>query len=111
MAKADFVPGGKVTVRDLGGGCGRKVLAHNDSIMAVEVHFEEGAVGAEHTHPHTQISYVLEGEFRYTVEGESTELNPGDCIVVPGGLTHGTVCLEKGVLLDTFTPCREDFLK
>ncbi len=110
MAKADFVPGGKVTVRDLGGGCGRKVLAHNDSMMAVEVHFEEGAVGAEHTHPHTQISYVLEGELRYTVEGEAYLMKPGDSVCVESGAKHGTVCLKKGILLDVFAPARQDFL-
>ena len=78
--------------------------------MAVEVSFQTGAVGTGHTHPHTQCSYVLSGRFRYSVEGESTELKPGDSIVVPSGLVHGTVCLEQSVLLDIFTPCRKDFL-
>ena len=97
-------------LKDLGGGTGRRVLAWNDQLMAVEVSFKTGAVGTDHTHPHTQCSYVLSGRFRYSVEGESTELNPGDSIVVPSGLVHGTVCLEQGVLLDIFTPCRKDFL-
>ena len=74
----------------------RRILAYDDALMAVEVGFETGAEGAPHTHPHTQISYVLSGSFRYSVEGESVILNPGDSIVVPGGLVHGTVCLEKG---------------
>ena len=94
----------------LGGGTERRILAYNDSLMAVEVGFETGAEGAPHSHPHTQMSYALSGSFRYTVEGESVILNPGDSIVVPASLTHGTVCLEKGVLLDVFTPKREDFL-
>ena len=97
-------------LKDLGGDTGRRVLAWNDQLMAVEVSFETGAVGTDHTHPHTQCSYVLSGRFRYSVEGESTELSPGDSIVVPSGLVHGTVCLETGVLLDIFTPCRRDFL-
>ena len=98
-------------LKELGGGSSRRVLSHNDQLMAVEVFFEEGAIGAMHTHPHTQCSYVLSGRFRYTVEEESVELCPGDSIVVPSGLPHGTLCLEKGVLLDVFTPCREDFLR
>ena len=96
--------------RDLGGGVTRRVLAHNDAMMAVEVSFEAGSEGAVHTHSHTQCSYVLSGRFSYTVEGEETILAQGDSIVVPGGLPHGTVCLEPGTLLDIFTPCREDFL-
>ncbi|MBR4540434.1 MAG: cupin domain-containing protein [Clostridia bacterium] len=96
---------------DLGGGVTRRILSYDDSLMSVEVSFETGAVGAEHSHPHTQCSYVLSGKFSYAVEGEAVELNPGDSIVVPSGLSHGTVCLEKGVLLDIFTPMRADFLK
>ena len=97
-------------LKNLGGGTGWRVLAWNDQLMAAEVSFETGAVGADHTHPHTQCSYVLSGRFSYSVEGRSTELAPGDSIIVPSGLLHGTVCLEKGVLLDIFTPCRQDFL-
>ena len=95
---------------DLGGGVTRRILSYDENLMSVEVSFETGAVGAEHTHPHTQCSYVLSGKFSYSVEGEAVELNPGDSIVVPSGLPHGTVCLEKGVLLDIFTPMRKDFL-
>ena len=98
-------------VIDLGGGTSRRILTWNDQLMAVEVAFETGAVGSEHTHPHTQCSYVLSGRFSDSVEGEAVELGVGDSIVVPSGLPHGTVCLEKGVLLDVFTPLREDFLK
>ena len=94
----------------LGGGTERRILAYDDSLMAVEVSFETGSEGAPHTHPHTQLSYVLSGSFRYSVEDESVILNPGDSIVVPSGLVHGTVCLEAGKLLDAFTPMRKDFV-
>ncbi|MBQ9197339.1 MAG: cupin domain-containing protein [Clostridia bacterium] len=98
-------------LQDLGGGTTRRVLAYDSQLMAVEVGFETGATGAPHTHPHTQCSYVLSGRFRYFVEDEGVELFPGDSIVVPGGLVHGTECLEAGTLLDIFTPMREDFVK
>ena len=107
---------GKIALRDeqklidLGGGVTRRILSYDENLMSVEVSFETGAVGAEHTHPHTQCRYVLSGKFSYTVEGETVILNPGDSIVVPSGLPHSTVCLEKGVLLDIFTPMRKDFL-
>ena len=95
---------------DLGGGVTRRILSYDENLMSVEVSFETGAVGAVHTHPHTQCSYVLSGRFSYSVEGEDVDLSSGDSIVVPSGLPHGTVCLEKGVLLDFFTPMRKDFL-
>lgn len=97
-------------MKDLGGGVERGVLSYDESLMAVEVRFEKGGVGSEHTHPHTQLSYVLSGKFSYEVEGEAVILEQGDSIVVPSGLPHGTVCLEAGSLLDVFTPMRRDFV-
>lgn len=100
----------EIPFRDLGGGVQRRVLSYNEDMMTVEVAFEAGAAGAVHTHPHTQCTYVLSGRFSYSVEDEEVVLEAGDSIVVPSGLPHGTVCLEKGVLLDVFTPMRKDFL-
>ncbi|MDO5326833.1 MAG: cupin domain-containing protein [Clostridia bacterium] len=97
-------------IQNLGGGVCRRVLSYSEELMTVEVVFEAGAEGALHTHPHTQCTYVLSGRFQYTVEDESVDLGPGDSIVVPPNLPHGTKCLEAGTLLDIFTPMRKDFI-
>jgi len=89
----------------------RKILAYCDAMMAVENSFETGAVGAMHSHPHTQITYVAEGRFRFTIGDEEKEVGRGDTLCKMNGVMHGCVCLEKGVLVDYFTPMREDFLK
>ena len=65
---------------ELGGGQRRKIRAYNENAMLVEVGFDTGAVGAAHSHPHTQISYVLDGEFTYTVEGVTRSMKKGDSI-------------------------------
>ena len=88
----------------------RKVLAFCDNLMSVENEFEEGAVGAMHSHPHTQITYVVEGRFRFTIGDEIREVSKGDTLCKQNGVKHGCVCLEKGVLLDIFTPIRKDFI-
>jgi len=97
-------------IQDLGGGTARKVLAYNEQMMVVEVHMEQGAVGSKHTHPHSQSTYVQSGRFRFTIEGEDVEVVQGDTIAFPSDVPHGTVCLEKGVLVDIFSPMRADFL-
>ncbi len=97
-------------LNDLGGGVSRRVLAHTDGLMIVEVHFEAGGVGATHTHPHRQNTYVLSGRFRFTVDGEDAEVGPGDTLAFAPDVPHGTLCLEAGALLDVFAPMREDFL-
>ena len=96
---------------ELGGGQRRKIRAYNENAMLVEVSFDTGAVGAAHSHPHTQISYVLDGEFTYTIEGNTRTMKKGDSIVVDGGKVHGCACVKAGTLLDIFTPMREDFVK
>lgn len=88
----------------------RKIKARGGSLMMVEVSFTAGGRGVEHTHPHEQATYCLSGRFRFTVEGETRTLEPGDTVYIPGGARHGTVCEVSGALLDVFTPQREDFL-
>lgn len=58
----------------------------------------------------TQVSYVAEGSFDVTVDGVTTRLTAGSSFVVAPNLVHGVVALAPGLLIDTFTPCREDFL-
>lgn len=89
----------------------RKIRARGGKLMLVEVSFAEGGVGAEHEHPHDQATYCLEGEFLFTIVGETRTLRVGDSVFIPGGVRHGTVCISEGRLLDTFSPQREDFLK
>lgn len=95
---------------DLGVGVSRKVLAYGDDLMQVMVYFEKGAVGAMHSHPHTQLTHVLSGAFEFDIDGERRIVKAGDTLYKTPGIPHGCVCIEKGVLLDTFTPCREDFI-
>ncbi|WP_040977014.1 cupin domain-containing protein [Necropsobacter massiliensis] len=106
-----FVYNNDIPLEDLGGGVKRKVLAYSEHIMAVEVHFEQGAVGAMHNHPHEQLTYVLSGSFEFTIGDETKMVNAGDVLYKAPNVMHGCVCRQAGVLLDTFTPMRKDFLK
>ncbi|MEM9267770.1 MAG: cupin domain-containing protein [Pseudomonadota bacterium] len=89
----------------------RQVLSDHPDLMVVAFRFEaEGAEGALHNHPHVQSTYVESGRFRFTLGEETREVGPGDSFVIPTMMTHGCVCLEPGMLVDCFTPRREDFL-
>ena len=89
----------------------RQVLADHPNLMVVAFRFGAvGACGALHDHPHVQSTYVESGRFRFTLGEEEREVSAGDSFVIPSGLTHGCVCLEPGMLVDCFTPRRDDFL-
>lgn len=96
--------------QDLGGGIERQVYGYDDHIMLVKVKFSEGAVGTLHSHPHVQVSYVESGAFELTIGEEKKVLKKGDGYYVAPDIVHGCVCLEAGVLIDVFSPLREDFL-
>ena len=106
-----FVRSGEAGWIELGGGMRRRILAYNEGIMTVEVGFDAGGVGKDHSHPHAQITYVLSGAFSYHIEGEVRVMRAGDCIAVESGKVHGLTCLEAGTVLDVFAPMREDFVK
>ena len=97
-------------LEDLGHGVSRKILAYSDNIMTVEVHFEQGAIGPIHTHPHEQLTYVLSGKFEFTIGSETKIVSSGDTLYKEPNIMHGCVCLEAGILLDNFTPMRKDFI-
>ena len=93
-----------------GDGVTRQVLADSSELMIVANDFEAGARGALHHHPHLQATFVHSGRFSFTVAGETFEVGPGDCFIVPPDAEHGCECLEAGRLVDSFTPRRDDFL-
>lgn len=95
---------------DVGPGLRRRLLCHDEQLMMVEVAFEKGAVGALHSHRHIQVSFVASGVFELDIGGDKRVLKAGDSYRVPADVVHGAVALEPGVLIDTFTPHRADFL-
>jgi len=93
-----------------GEGIRRKILTYNEEVMMVRVAFQAGAVGTPHSHPHIQCSLVETGVFDITIAGRTERLRQGDSFLVPSNAVHGAIAVEAGVLLDVFTPMREDFV-
>lgn len=101
----------ETTWEDLGDGIKRQIYGYNDTVMMVKVKFEAGAVGTLHQHHHSQVTYVESGVFETTIDGQTKTLKKGDGFYAPPHKIHGVVCKEPGVLIDVFSPHREDFLK
>src|SRR5687767_11422240 len=104
-----FIENDDIQWQQMDVGIRRKIMAFDDRLMLVKVAFEKGGVGSLHQHPHTQISHVESGSFEVEIAAEKRVLKAGDCFYVPPGVLHGAVCLEAGVLIDVFSPMREDF--
>ncbi|RYY08119.1 MAG: cupin domain-containing protein [Cytophagaceae bacterium] len=105
-----FSPATDLVWEEAGPGVRRALVAYNDDLLLVKVAFETGAVGALHHHVHSQITYVESGEFEATVGGEVQILKAGDSFYAAPHVPHGVVARQAGVLLDSFSPVRLDFL-
>ena len=95
---------------ELGGGVSRKMLGYDNQIMMVLVKFEKDALGTPHSHFHTQSTYCVSGKFEFEIDGVKQIVSGGDGVYIAPNLLHSAVCLEAGILIDTFSPVREDFL-
>ena len=97
--------------QDAGGGAVRQVLGYNNDIMMVKVKFDKGDVGAMHSHPHSQVTYVAAGKFEFTIGGVTKVVVAGDALYQQPNVEHGCVCLEDGLLIDCFNPMRDNFIQ
>ena len=96
---------------DVGNGITRQIFGYDEKVMLVKAKFVKGGVGAVHQHPHSQVTYVDSGVFEMTIGDVKKIIRKGDGYYVPPNVLHGCVCLEAGMLIDSFSPHREDFLK
>jgi quercetin dioxygenase-like cupin family protein len=88
----------------------RRVMAYNDKLFLVEHQMVEGWAGSVHSHVHDQLVYVVRGHLKVTCQGKTFDLQAGDSFVVRGGVEHGASAVEDSVVIDVFTPCREDYI-
>jgi quercetin dioxygenase-like cupin family protein len=94
----------------VGEGVQRKIMMYDDSVMLVKVKFETSAVGAVHQHYHAQVTYIAAGSFEVEIDGVKKILNAGDTFYAAPNKWHGVVCKQAGMLVDVFSPYREDFI-
>ena len=86
---------------------GKLVHTQNTSLAFWEV--EEGAEVPEHSHMNEQIMHVIEGEFEFTLDGNTQVYHPGDIVVIAPHLKHSGKALTTCKLLDVFSPTREEY--
>ena len=84
-------------------------FVHSAQMTVAYWDVEDGAAMPVHTHPHEQISSVVEGRFELDLDGERRAVDPGTPVVIPSGTPHGGRALTRCRLIDVFHPVREDY--
>jgi quercetin dioxygenase-like cupin family protein len=105
-----FIENKEIPWEEVGNGIRRKIMSYDDNLMLVIVEFQKGGIGTIHQHYHSQITHVHSGKFEVEINGQKKVLSTGDVFYAPPNVPHGAVCLDAGILIDVFSPMREDFI-
>jgi len=87
-----------------------KTLAFGERTSLSEFILEKGSVIPKHKHPHEQTGYVISGQMIFTIGNERFEAEPGDSWNIPSNVEHDVEVLEDTVVIEVFSPAREDYL-
>jgi quercetin dioxygenase-like cupin family protein len=74
------------------------------------VRLRKGAVVPGHQHPHEQTGYLVSDSLRFFSGDDAWVALPGDSWNLPGGRPHGAEALEESIVVEVFSPVREDYL-
>jgi quercetin dioxygenase-like cupin family protein len=88
-----------------------KNLTYGDKTHLTEVMLKKGALIPEHKHPQEQTGYLISGRLRFFSGDDEAIAYPGDSWTFVGEIMHGAEALEDTVVLECFSPAREDYLK
>lgn len=90
-------------------GVTRRTLAVGEALMLTEFTYEAGSKVPMHHHPHEQISYVVKGQYRVTIEEAEIAVEKGDSYLIPPNTPHAQAADEFTVTVDIFSPPREEY--
>jgi mutator protein MutT len=87
-----------------------KTLVYGDKTLLSEFRLKKGRTLPLHSHPHEQTGYVVSGKITLIMGEKRYEAEPGDSWSIPGGMEHGAEVIENAVVVEVFSPVREDYL-
>lgn len=96
--------------RQLLDGINLTTLVYGDKTLMAQFTLAKGSAIPTHSHPHEQTGIMVSGQLRFIIDGETMDVEPGDSWCLPGGVEHSAEALEDAVVIEVFSPVREDYL-
>jgi quercetin dioxygenase-like cupin family protein len=87
----------------------RKIIS-GERTMIAHIFLKKGCVVPAHSHDNEQMTYIISGALRFTVNGREILLQAGDVMHIPSNVVHGAVAVEDTLDMDVFSPPRQDWL-
>ena len=108
-AKAKYTKWNDVEVESLNSLIGRQMVV-GTNLMVARVLLKKGAIVPMHSHHNEQVTYVLEGVLRFSIDNQEITVSAGEVLCIPSDMPHAAVALEDTVDLDIFNPPRQDWI-
>jgi quercetin dioxygenase-like cupin family protein len=89
----------------------RRQVIHGETMTVARIHLKKGCVVPQHNHHNEQISMVEQGSLRFNLDGAERVLGAGELVRIPPNLPHSVQALEDCVVVDLFSPPREDWIR
>lgn len=97
-------------VEQLNADIGRRMF-HTETMTVARITLAKGAVVPRHSHPNEQVVNVLEGRLRFVLDDGEFEAAAGETVPLAADVAHEVSALEDSVVLDIFSPVRQDWLR
>jgi quercetin dioxygenase-like cupin family protein len=110
MIEQRFRKKGSGASRQLVEGVHFSALVYGEKTLMGEFRISKGAAIPPHAHPHEQTGVMISGRLRFNIDGDIIEVEPGDSWCIPGNVEHSVKSLEDSVVIEVFSPVREDYL-
>ncbi|MEE4265503.1 MAG: cupin domain-containing protein [Desulfobacteraceae bacterium] len=105
-----FCKNGTAEKKELLEGVQMSTLVHGEKTLMGHFNLTKGAAIPPHSHPHEQTGFMVSGKMRFKIEDEVIEAVTGDSWCIPGEVEHSVEALEESVVIEVFSPVREDYL-
>ncbi|SPF44628.1 Cupin 2, conserved barrel domain protein [Candidatus Sulfopaludibacter sp. SbA4] len=89
---------------------GRRAI-HGTNVTIARLEIQKDATVPEHSHVNEQVTMVERGALQFSIEGREQIVRAGEVLVIPPHAPHGVVALEDTIVVDMFSPAREDWIR
>ena len=85
-------------------------LVHGEKTLMGQFKIARDSAIPSHSHPHEQTGFLVSGKVRFNVDGEIMDAEAGDSWCLPGNVEHSAEAQEDSIIIEVFSPVREDYL-
>jgi quercetin dioxygenase-like cupin family protein len=81
-----------------------------DRVTIARFELKRGGVVPQHAHENEQVSFVLDGALKFKIDGREIVVRGGEVLQIPGSVAHEVEVLEDTLVVDVFSPVRQDWI-